>query len=99
MDTQELIERSREFLIKVEQTLQDVREFKRNSPLFNKKVRTYIRYEIEQRKYSPDIIVGIYLGEDGKEKKHPYLFLTSDEQIEQILNFLNSTRFLVKNSV
>jgi len=74
-------------------------EFKKNNPLFNKKLRNYIRYEIEQRKYSSDIIVGIYLGEDGKEKKHPYLLLTSDEQIEQILNFLNSTRFLVKDSV
>lgn len=85
----ELIERSREFILKVEQTLQEVREFKKNSPLFNKKIRTYIRYEIEQRKYSQDIIVGIYLGEDGKEKKHPYLFLTSDEHIEEILGYLN----------
>ena len=83
------------FLDEVNKTLDDVKEFKKNSPLFKKDDKTFIRYEIEERKYGSNMIVGVYLNE-GKEKK-VYLFSTftlgkdrSDSAIKNILQMLNS---------
>lgn len=59
-------------------------------------MKKYIRYEVEIRKYSPNAIEGVYLNEEGKEKRDYVMSAGTtigkkqgDEYARMVCNFLN----------
>lgn len=59
-----------------------------------KEVPEFIRYEVEERKWSPNALTGVYLDENDKEKKKYILAIGlpkkyADKEIEKIKNFYN----------
>lgn len=88
METDELMKNAELLIKKIDKVLEEVIEFKKTSPLFKKNDVDFIRFEIEERKYSSNIIVGVFIGENGKEKKQPVIF-APDEMNDKLVKFLN----------
>jgi hypothetical protein len=68
-----------------------------------KEVPDFIRYEIEERKYSCNALMGVYLaknekGEDVERKRYILAIALpkkyADEQVEKIKNFFNNSLIL-----
>jgi hypothetical protein len=60
---------------------------------FSSKEKKYIRYEIQPRKWSSNVLIGVYMNDSGKEAREVIICPTTskeigDEYILKIKNYL-----------
>lgn len=90
-DTEDKINSSKNTIKEIESFLAEHKNWKEKNIHNKTEIPSFTRYEIEKREYSSNVLVGVYLGENGKEKRKQILSThlpkkENDEFLNQMLH-------------